>query len=457
MKRKITQTWVLCLALVIVFGMFGVTQSPVADAQSPTATPNDPVWLSFETARTALEDELQRNIRFVASYTWEEAEFAGGITDCKALDETEQPEFLFFGYRFNITLLNGSQYEVRTSFNNQIVVVCDNVTQVAAAQAAANPDLPAPVANSGAAGGFEVGGQVTGLFPEAIAAIQSAGMTWVKIQAKEMSVDQATAFINEAHANNLKILLSAVGDHNRVMDPAYQDQWVGIVAQYAANGADAIEVWNEPNIEREWQTGQVNGANYTALLAKAFNAIKAANPNTIVISGATAPTGFFGAAGCTENGCNDDVFYQQMAAAGAAQYMDCVGVHYNEGIVGPTQNTGDPRDNYPTRYYQSNLGRAIGPFPGMPACFTEIGYLTSEGYGPLPGGFAWAANTTLAQHAQWLGEAVDIAQASGNVRLFIVFNVNFTLYGEDPQAGFAIIRPGGGCPACDTIRNAISN
>ena len=33
----------------------------------------------------------------------------------------------------------------------------------------------------------------------------------------------------------------------------------------------------------------------------------------------------------------------------------------------------------------------------------------------------------------------------------IVFNVDFDYYGADPQAGYAIIRKGGGCPACDAL------
>jgi hypothetical protein len=70
-----------------------------------------------------------------------------------------------------------------------------------------------------------------------------------------------------------------------------------------------------------------------------------------VITGALAPTGYFGAAGCTDQGCNDDTYTQQMAAAGAGNYADCIGVHYNEGIVSPKQSSGDPRDNYPTRYF----------------------------------------------------------------------------------------------------------
>jgi hypothetical protein len=38
------------------------------------------------------------------------------------------------------------------------------------------------------------------------------------------------------------------------------------------------------------------------------------------------------------------------------------------------------------------------------------------------------------------------------VRLMVVFNVDFTVYGDDPQGGYAIIRPGGSCPACETLR-----
>jgi hypothetical protein len=34
----------------------------------------------------------------------------------------------------------------------------------------------------------------------------------------------------------------------------------------------------------------------------------------------------------------------------------------------------------------------------------------------------------------------------------IVFNVDFPYYtATDPQAGYAMLRPGGGCPSCDTL------
>ena len=96
--------------------------------------------------------------------------------------------------------------------------------------------------------------------------------------------------------------------------------------------------------------------------------------------------------------------------------------------------------------------RAIAPFGGKPGCYTELGYLTPQGYGALPAGFAWAKDTTVAQQAQWLAEAASKAAASGKVRLMIVFNMDFVLFsGSDPQAGYAMIRPDGTCPACSSM------
>ncbi len=92
-------------------------------------------------------------------------------------------------------------------------------------------------------------------------------------------------------------------------------------------------------------------------------------------------------------------------------------------------------------------------------CFTKLGYLSDEGYAPLESvapAFAWAANTTVAQQAQWLAEAASLGLSGGRVRLMIIFNVDLTAYEEDPQAGYAIVRPGGGCPACDSLHSVLS-
>lgn len=295
------------------------------------------------------------------------------------------------------------------------------------------------------AGSFELGGQVPGFIAHA-AQMKQAKMSWVKFQA----IGDVGGAIGAGHSNGFKVLISAVGDRSRAADPAYWPEYASWVASIAAQGADAIEVWNEANLDREWPTGQISGTTYTELLKQAYTAIKAANPGTLVISGAPAPTG--AEAAFPGRVMNDNNFLAQMAAAGAASYMDCVGVHYNEGVVSPTQSSGDPRDSFYSRYYSSMVDLYYGAFQGSrQLCFTELGYLTGEGYGPLPSFFAWAGDNTVAEQAQWLAEAASLSGRSGKVRMMIVFNVDFTHWSDDPQAGYAILRPDGSCPACASL------
>jgi hypothetical protein len=272
-------------------------------------------------------------------------------------------------------------------------------------------------------------------------------MSWVKFQA----TGDAAGFISAGHAAGFKVLLSAVGDRSRAADPGYWPEYASWVAGMAAAGADAIEIWNEANIDREWPKGQISGATYAGLLQQAYNAIKSANGGTMVISGAPAPTGAEGA--FPGSVVNDDNFLRQMANAGAANYMDCVGIHFNTGTTSPNDTTGSALSGYHYSYYfWPMIDTYYAAFGGTrPLCFTELGYLTPEGYGGLPGAFGWAANTSLSEQAQWLAESASLAGNSGKVRLMIVFNVDFTLYGDDPQGGYALLRPDGSCPACSAL------
>ena len=322
----------------------------------------------------------------------------------------------------------------------------------AATSAAPTPTpIVAPPVSSGT---FELGGQANDI-TASTAKMMYAGMTWVKVQDRwSPGATAGNGKIQEAHSHGFKILLSVLGTSPSVISGgANYDAYAAYVGQLARLGADGIEIWNEMNLDREWPAGQINPNSYVDLLRRSYNQIKANNPNTLVISGALSPTGAEGAFGL-DHVWNDNHYLAGMAAAGAASYMDCLGVHYNEGILSPTQSTGDPRDPYYTRYYSGMVSTYYNALGGArKLCFTELGYLTPEGYGALPSTFAWAANTSLAEQAQWLGQAASLSKSGGVVRLMVVFNVDFTVWGADPQAGYAIIRPGGSCPACDTLRS----
>jgi hypothetical protein len=329
------------------------------------------------------------------------------------------------------------------------------VGPIATAAPTQPPPTPVPLAENRLP--VPVGGHISNFNEESIEPMRRAGMTWIKWQIPYKIGDPtegARDRINWSHERGFRVLLSVTGSVEELaeMGEEYYPVYAEFLGEIAALGPDAIEVWNEMNIDREWPTGQIDPRAYAAMLQPAYEAIKAVDPNIMVITGALAPTGAEGAFGLSRV-WNDDRYYQGMANAGVADYADCIGVHYNEGIIAPIQQGGDPRGNYPTYYFPLMINRAAFPFRDLdiPLCFTELGYLSPEGYGPLPAGFAWASNTSVQEQAEWLRDSITIAGNDGRIELIIVWNVDYTRYDEDPQAGYAIIRADGTCPACDTV------
>ncbi len=306
---------------------------------------------------------------------------------------------------------------------------------------------------------FELGGHF--LTFDNLSTMHDVGMTWAKTQVVfDQWAPDIKGQINTAHANGFKLLVGAVGNRALAADSNYQKQFAQQLASLASQGADAIEVWNEPNLDREYGgsgTGKVSPESYTNLLRTSYSYIKGARRSTLVIAAATAPTGYFGG-GCSNVGCDDEPFLTRMARAGAANYMDCVGAHHNGTMVGPDTTSGAPvgSSDHHQWYFQGTLAVVSGAFGGrVPICWTELGYVTGEGIGSLPAGFGWGSNITLANQAAWLGRAAVLSRNSGRVRFMVVWNVNARQFDSDPQAGFSIVRPDGSCPSCASLKSAM--
>jgi len=313
-----------------------------------------------------------------------------------------------------------------------------------------DPTAPPPPPS----GALEFGGQTQTFANQQ--AMKDSGMGWVKFQHKWAagdSPDLVAGRIQEAKAGGFKVLISVTGATpypaaNSIDFAAFTEFMRGL----AALGPDAIEVWNEQNIDFEWPAGQIDPAVYVnSMLAPAYQAIKSVNPNIMVISGAPAPTGF-------DNGTNawaDNRYIAGMRAAGAANYADCIGAHHNAGATSPSATTGHPGGSHYSWYFKPTLDLYYNTFGGArQVCFTELGYLSGDGFPGLPPNFSWAFGTSVQEHAQWLREARDLSTSSGRVKMMIVYNVDFTAFDPagDPQAGYAMIRPDGTCPACEAFR-----
>jgi hypothetical protein len=108
----------------------------------------------------------------------------------------------------------------------------------------------------------------------------------------------------------------------------------------------AYEIWNEPNLAREWGGRQPNAAQYVALLREAYRRIKQADPNAMVISAGLSPTGTY-----DSRATPDDVYLEQMYQAMGGNsngYFDVLGAHA-AGYKAPPEL--DPAEAASSSYY----------------------------------------------------------------------------------------------------------
>ncbi len=94
----------------------------------------------------------------------------------------------------------------------------------------------------------------------------------------------------------------------------------------AGNGViDAIELWNEPNLSREWGNAPISAesaADYVRLMCAAHEAAKRASSHVVTISAGLSPTGTM-----NDEAADDTVFLQWMYDAGAQSCFDVLGAH----------------------------------------------------------------------------------------------------------------------------------
>lgn len=119
-------------------------------------------------------------------------------------------------------------------------------------------------------------------------------------------------------------------------DPQEYAEFVSMVATRYAGKISAYEVWNEPNYYRFWEPTP-DAAAYTALLKVAYAAIKAADPNAVVVGGVIAAAPDSGT-----QFVNSARFVTEMYEAGAAGYFDALSFHPYHYYVKFSQGGGMP-------------------------------------------------------------------------------------------------------------------
>ena len=300
--------------------------------------------------------------------------------------------------------------------------------------------------------------------------------------------------VNEANQQGLKVMLSIVtapkwshpnlpvtADDPGAINAPPDDlneyaKFVGEVVDRYKGKVQAIEIWNEQNIDAEWRSvpQAVSPEKYVEMLKLASQVIKSKDPNIVVISGALSPTGFF-AGGCTAQGCDDGPYLKRLFDLGFLQSADCIGAHVNgynvppdktntEGYNDPTATFRGPFTNpIPSWYFRSTLELYRDTVQNQkPLCVTEFGWASSQGFGYTPPSYEFANDNTLQEQADYITQAFTLMKQWGYIKMAFLFNLDYAQKSpdgvKDRTAPWSIMDQNGATrPAFEALRLYMKN
>jgi hypothetical protein len=209
-----------------------------------------------------------------------------------------------------------------------------------------------------------------------VALAKKAGLNWIKMAVPWRSIepsckncidwDDLDRVVLAASQAGLKILarVDHQPDWSRVskVDNGPPDDmfdyadFVSVLAKRYREGSpkgaiSAIQVWNEPNLAREWGGATINreqASQYMYMLKRTYQAVKAEDPSKIVVSAGLSPTG-------TNDGTAqpDDVYLGWLYEEGLAQFSDAIGVHgAGYGSAPEVALNSDPRFPHASFYFR---------------------------------------------------------------------------------------------------------
>ncbi len=356
-----------------------------------------------------------------------------------------------------INLPSGGQGYVLASLTS-----AGGTNAIAPAQASAPPAAPAPSTAPAPAGGgsFAFGIQANmwqGDKEGSASAVNDLGFTWVKQQIRwefaesergAIQWQEMDSIINTMSSRGINVLFSIVtsptwarpnlgGTGGPPEDFNLYANFVGQVAGRYCGRLQAIEVWNEQNLRREWEGFPLDPASYMDLLRRAYSSIKAACPSTLVISGATTP------AGPSDVAVDDIDYLRGLYNNGLAGYCDGVGIHPS-GFANPPEVTFNDWVNksydapshvsHRSFYFRSTLEESRAVMvqygdSGKRLWPTEFGWAAS--HAPHPG-YEYAGRVSDAQQAEWTVNAYRFMANSGYVGVAFLWNLNYG-FGEMAQ------------------------
>jgi len=310
------------------------------------------------------------------------------------------------------------------------------------------------------------------------------GMGWVKQQVDWNSIEVAPEeyhwgeldrFVEQAQARRLTIMLSvARAPGFSRAEPVEEDGpptdftifhrfMLALSSRYTGRVA-AYELWNEPNLRREWRGHDLSAAKFVELIAQGASGVRQGDPGAVVISGALGVTGI-------DDGINamaDRVYLRAMIAAGAGNFVDAIGAHPYAAANPPDERAADAShkatgyNNHPSFFFLDTLEdyHAILTEAGSdkPIWITEFGWPSVDGFGDVnTTGWDYAREVTEKDQAAYLRRAIELRRERPWLGPMMIWNLNVAwLFGPGrPESAYSLIRPDGSLrPAYKQLRRS---
>jgi hypothetical protein len=173
---------------------------------------------------------------------------------------------------------------------------------------------------------------------------RGAGFTWVKQRFEWRNIErdgkgqfqwsEPDRIVDAIGATGLKIIARVDNQpkwaSSKITFPASgppdnpQDftEFLSALASRYKGRIQAYEIWNEPNLAREWGERRPDPGEYARMLRAAYTAIKAADPQALVVSAGLAPTTRY-----DDTSVPDLVYLRSMYGANVKGAFDVLGVN----------------------------------------------------------------------------------------------------------------------------------
>jgi hypothetical protein len=277
--------------------------------------------------------------------------------------------------------------------------------------------------------------------------IKRSGFGWVKQQVRwaTHNPNDLDAAVASANGAGIRILASVVttppslrGGKPETGPPDDFKQFGtfvgGLAARYKGR-IHAYELWNEQNLVTEWQGRPINACEYVTMLREGYNAVKAADPAAIVVSGAMTPNGLNNPSLAVD----DKLYLDQMYKCNNGEFLriaDAIGVHMAGFGNAPEDepgksSTGATSFNGHMSFFYKRIDDLYSVMKANndPRSMWITEYEWAAARPPVPRGYEW---TTLLSEEQVGDFYVRGIQMAKNERPWVgaifVWNLNFRTF-----------------------------